>query len=175
MKRQATSKPVAPDATDLALLRLLQPDARLTHAAIGRRVGLAPSAVFARIRRLERDGLIRGYETRLDADRLGHGQVAFIAVRADEPAGSLGVAQAFARIPEVLEVHHVAGEDCLLVKVRVADNQHLARLLRERVGRIARVRSTRTTIVLETVKETAVVPLPSPLSAGPTRAPRRSG
>jgi Lrp/AsnC family leucine-responsive transcriptional regulator len=59
-----------------------------------------------------------------------------------------------AKIPEVLEVHHVAGEDCYLVKVRARDAEHLGVLLRTRFGRITGVRSTRTTIVLETVKET---------------------
>ena len=56
--------------------------------------------------------------------------------------------------PEVLEVHHVAGDDCYLIKVRARDAEHLGQLLRTRFGRIPGVRSTRTTIVLETVKET---------------------
>jgi ATPase subunit of ABC transporter with duplicated ATPase domains len=61
--------------------------------------------------------------------------------------------------PEVQELHHVAGEDCYLVKVRVADTAELGRLLREKVGVIGSVRSTRTTIVLETIKETGRLPL----------------
>ena len=59
----------------------------------------------------------------------------------------------------MLEVHHVAGEDCFLVKVRAADTEALGRLLREKFGTIATVTSTRTTIVLETVKESMVLPL----------------
>jgi Lrp/AsnC family leucine-responsive transcriptional regulator len=64
-----------------------------------------------------------------------------------------------AAIPEVLEVHHVAGEDCYLLKVRARDAQHLGSLLRQRLGRIPGVVSTRTTVVLETVKETVRLPL----------------
>jgi Lrp/AsnC family leucine-responsive transcriptional regulator len=60
----------------------------------------------------------------------------------------------------VLEVHHVAGDDCYLVKVRVRDAEDLGQLLRTRIGRIPGVRSTRTTVVLETVKETSRLPLP---------------
>jgi Lrp/AsnC family leucine-responsive transcriptional regulator len=64
-----------------------------------------------------------------------------------------------AQTPEVLEVHHVAGDDCYLVKVRARDAEHLGVLLRTRFGRIPGVRSTRTTIVLETVKETPRLPI----------------
>ncbi len=58
------------------------------------------------------------------------------------------------------ELHHVAGEDCYLLKVRVSDTEELGRLLREKVGVIEAVRSTRTTVVLETIKETSRLPLP---------------
>jgi len=67
-----------------------------------------------------------------------------------------------AAIPDVLEVHDVAGEDCFLVKVRAADTDALGRLLRERLGAVPGITSTRTTIVLETVKETATLPIESP-------------
>ena len=71
-----------------------------------------------------------------------------------------------------MEVHHVAGEDCLLLKVRARDAEHLGELLRKRVGRVAGVTSTRTTIVLETIKESARLPLPSPAEA--TRTERKA-
>jgi Lrp/AsnC family leucine-responsive transcriptional regulator len=61
----------------------------------------------------------------------------------------------------VQEVHHIAGEDCYLLKVRVADTNALSDLLRQRLGPIDAIRSTRTTIVLSTIKETAQIPLPS--------------
>ena len=57
------------------------------------------------------------------------------------------------------KVHHIAGEDCYLVKVRVADPEALGRLLRETFGAIEQVRSTRTTIVLSTIKETSRLPI----------------
>jgi Lrp/AsnC family leucine-responsive transcriptional regulator len=82
-----------------------------------------------------------------------------VFVRSSERAGGVGTAQQIAQIPEVLEVHHVAGEDCFLVKLRAADTEDLGRLLREKFGTIPTVTSTRTTIVLETVKESAVLPL----------------
>lgn len=148
------------DDTSRKIMTILQQDARLSNAEIARQVGLAPSAVFERIRKLEQRGYIQGYEARLNPRGLGLGLVAFIYVRADEPVGSLLTGEILKRIPEVQEIHHIAGEDCYLVKVRVADTEALGTLLRERLGAIPAVRSTRTTIVLHTLKETSQLPLP---------------
>lgn len=147
------------DDTDRAILRILQSDARTSNAEIARQVGMAPSATFERIRKLEERGIVRGYTTRLHAEALGFGLLAFVFVRADDLAGSPHAERRLAEIPEAQEVHHVAGEDCFLVKVRVADPAALGRLLRDQIAAIPGVRSTRTTIVLETVKEGAPLPL----------------
>jgi len=150
------------DGISRKILNILQRSAKDSNADIARQVGLAPSAVFERVRKLEDKGIIQGYEARLDPRALGLGQVAFIYVRADEPIGSLRAGKALVAIPEVLEVHHIAGEDCYLVKVRVADTEALGALLRDRFGTIETIRSTRTTVVLGTLKETARLPLGEP-------------
>lgn len=147
------------DDTDRAILTILQDDARTSNAEIARRLGMAPSAILERIRKLEGRGLIRGYEARLDPESLHLGLLAFIFVRADEPVGSPNVGAVLARIPAVQEVHHITGEDCYLVKVRVASTAELGRLLRERFGAVPGVRSTRTTIVLNSIKESSRLPL----------------
>ena len=148
------------DATDAAILGMLQENARISNAEIARRVDMAPSAVHERIRKLEERGLIRGYEARLGARELGWGLVAFVFVRSNDAPGGAATAELLAALPEVQEVHHVAGEDCFLLKVRVPDTLALSRLLRERIGAVSTVTSTRTTIVLDTVKETGRLPLP---------------
>lgn len=147
------------DQLDLRILEILQANARETQADIARDVGLAPSAVLERIRKLETRGIIRGYTALVDPRTLLLPVLAFVAVRSDETGQDDHVAQALAQSPEVLEVHHVAGDDCYLVKVRARDAEHLGQLLRLRFGRIPGVRSTRTTIVLETVKETPRLPI----------------
>ncbi len=111
------------------------------------------------MRKLEGRGVIQGYEARLNPRALGAGLLAFVFVRAEERLASPETGRFLASIPEVQEVHHIAGEDRYLVKVRVADTEALGRLLRERFGDSPTVRSTRTTIVLSTVKESARVPL----------------
>jgi len=148
------------DDCDLKILGILQVDARIPNAEIARRVGMAPSAVLERVRRLEERGVILGYEARLSPRALGLSLTAFVFVKtslmdATELARRLG------SIPEVQEVHDVAGEDCFLVKVRVKDTEALARLLREQLAVVPGVISTRTTVVLETEKESALLPLPT--------------
>jgi Lrp/AsnC family leucine-responsive transcriptional regulator len=142
------------DHLDVRILEILQANARETQADIARDVGLAPSAVLERVRKLEARGVIRGYSALVDPRAVALPLLAFVAVRSDEVGAEDRVAHALAEIPEVLEVHHVAGEDCYLVKVRARDAEDLGVLLRTRFGRIPGVRSTRTTIVLETMKET---------------------
>jgi Lrp/AsnC family transcriptional regulator, leucine-responsive regulatory protein len=154
------------DPTDLAILLRLQANARISNADIARQLDMAPSAILDRIRKLEQRGVIQGYTARIEPAAVGLGLTAFILVRTEERVGAGTIGQALAKIPEVLEVHHVAGEDCYLVKVRVSDTAGLSRLLRGRFGRLKGVRNTRSTIVLATVKESQALPLGTEEGAG---------
>ncbi len=157
------------DVIDRRILTLLQENGRISNAEIARQVEMAPSAVLERVRRLEERGIVRGYYAQLDAKSLERPMLAFVLVRSDERTGEMNAGQALARIAEVLEVHHVAGQDCYLVKVRVRDSEALGRLLREQFGAIPQVRSTQSTIVLETIKEGWTLPI----DPAPERAARR--
>jgi Lrp/AsnC family leucine-responsive transcriptional regulator len=165
------------DAIDCQILDVLQENARTTNAEIARRVGMAPSAIFERVRKLEEQGVIQGYGARLDPHALELDTLAFVLVRVDERLGESLSGERLREVPGVLEVHHIAGEDCYLLKVRTRDTDALGLLLRERIGAIESVRSTRTTIVLGTVKESASLPLgasPS-LDGGRARLPVSPG
>ncbi len=148
------------DEMDRRILSLLQQDARLPNAEIARRVGMAPSATLERLRKLEERGVIQGYEVRLDPRKLGLGLTAFIYVKANDKAGEVETGERLTQHPNVLEVHHIAGEDCFLVKLRATDTEDLGRLLRADFSSMPGVRSTRTTIVLGTLKESAKIPIP---------------
>ena len=161
------------DAIDLRIVSMLQANARETQAEIARVVGLAPSAVLERVRTLEARGVITGYGADLSPRAFGLGMLAFVAVRSEDSGTDHRIARALAGHPEVLEVHHVAGDDCYLIKVRARDAEHLGQLLRTRFAAIPGVRSTRTTIVLETVKETSRIPLPDGAPAVPVSGDAR--
>jgi Lrp/AsnC family leucine-responsive transcriptional regulator len=148
------------DQTDVRILERLQANGRITQVDIAREVGLAPSAVLERIRKLEARGVIRGYAALVNPSAAGLGMLAFVAVQSTEAPGEDGVGRELSTIPEVLEVHHVAGDDCYLLKVRARDAEHLGQILRQQISAVPAVTSTRTTIVLETVKEDPRVSIP---------------
>ncbi len=145
------------DLIDRQILTIIQNDARISNAEISRQIDLAPSGVHARLKKLEERGVIKGYRTEIDPYAIDFGLTAFVSVRTDEYGKVLD--DAFAAIPEVLEVHDVAGEDCYLLKVRTKDTEDLGRLLSEKIKPIANVVSTRTTVVLQTYKETTSLPI----------------
>ncbi|WP_435190492.1 Lrp/AsnC family transcriptional regulator [Streptomyces sp. bgisy126] len=143
--------PRAPfDAIDRQILDLLQTDGRIKLSELGRRVRLSPAAVTERVRRLEESGAVTGYGARVSPARLGYGLQAFIRVN---PHGGYTLKhprtlELTAR-PEVLEVHHVVGEDCWILKVAVTDTVHLEEVL-EQTSILGR---TTTSIVLSSPVE----------------------
>ncbi len=146
------------DNVDRKILSILQKNARISNAQIAREIGLAPSGIHERIKKLEQKGIITGYRACIDQEKLGYGVTAFLFVRTEDRVGSLTSAKQLAKIAEVQEVYHIAGDDCYLVKLRCADNQDLGRLLREKIGAITSVKSSRTSIVMEIVKEEGGLP-----------------
>jgi len=162
------------DSIDLKILNILQNNSRTSNVDIARDLEMVPSAILERIRKLEERGLITGYSASINPHEIGLGLLVFLFIRTDEKVGEIEVAKLLAKIPEVLEVHHVAGEDCYLIKLRVKDTGHLSKVMRERFGQIHSIRSTRTTIVLETIKETSRLPLfPQVDTAEKTKRPRK--
>jgi Lrp/AsnC family leucine-responsive transcriptional regulator len=147
------------DAIDREILKILQQNARVSNAEIARQVRMAPSAVLERIRKLEARGVIKGYEARIDPEALGLNLLAYIFVRTNDFGDALHTSDVLARLDEVQEVHHIAGEDCFLVKARTRDARSLGRLLRDRFAAGGGIISTRTTIVLETLHESASLPI----------------
>ncbi|MEU2158980.1 Lrp/AsnC family transcriptional regulator [Streptomyces sp. NPDC019396] len=138
------------DRVDRHILEIIQADGRITLSELGRRVSLSPAAVGERVRRLEASGAITGYGAYVSPARLGYGIRAFIRV---SPYGGYGLSHPrsqdlFAR-PEVLEVHHVVGEDCWILKVATTDTVHLEDVL-EQTSALGR---TTTSIVLSSPLE----------------------
>jgi Lrp/AsnC family leucine-responsive transcriptional regulator len=149
------------DDISVKILKILQEKARIPNVEVARQVEMAPSAVLERIRKMERQGIIDGYEVRLNPAQFDRRQVAFIEIKTRLVGDRPETGKELAAIPEIQEVHYVAGEDCYLVKLRVADTAELAAIIREKIAVINEVVSTRTTTVLQTYKETARIPIRS--------------
>lgn len=159
------------DDIDSQLIAILQYNARTSQAELAKAVSLAPSAVLERLRKLEAKGVIRDYVALIDPQVVDRGLLAYVFVKTTEHGPDMPSAYELARIPEVMELHHVAGEDCYLLKVRTRDAEHLGQLLRQQIAAQPTVTSTRTTIVLETVKEDPRITIPKTEARSP-RSPK---
>jgi Lrp/AsnC family transcriptional regulator, leucine-responsive regulatory protein len=135
------------DELDLRILDALQRNARSTFTELGQVVGLKPPAVHDRVKRLEQRGYIRGYSAQLDAERLGLHLVAFVSCYTSPDCAYDDFTRRLSEMPEICEVHSVAGEETFLCKVVTRSTQHLDELLARLKGTPGMAR-TKTTIVL---------------------------
>ena len=115
------------DEIDRLLLAALQQDARASYRELGDRVGLSPPAIAARMRRLEREGVIAGYSVDIDPVALGHPMLSIIRLRS--PCGQRNIDELAASMPEVVECHRVTGGESHVIRAWVRDPAHLEELL----------------------------------------------
>lgn len=148
------------DSIDLQILRLMQGNARISNVDLARELDMAPSAMLERVKKLEQKKVILSYTAQVNPTIVGQKLLAFIFIKTNDGFGSTVTGPALAGIPEVQEVHNIAGDDCYLVKVRTADSAALMALMRNEFAKIPTIHSTKTTIVLETVKEEQKVKIP---------------
>lgn len=137
------------DELDLRLLDALQRNARSTFSELGSLVGLKPPAVHDRVKRLESRGYVRGYAAQLDSKLLGLELVAFVSCFTAPECGYDEFTRTLAQMPEILEVHSVAGEESFVLKVIARSTVHLDELL-SRLKAVKGMARTKTTIVLST-------------------------
>ncbi len=146
------------DELDLRLLDALQRNARSTFAELGILVGLKPPAVHDRVKRLETRGFVRGYAAQLDAKRLGYELVAFISCYTTPDCAYEPFMSALGGMPEIVEIHSVAGEEAYICKAMTRSTQHLDDLL-TRLKIVPGMARTKTTIVLSSPFERGGIPV----------------
>lgn len=154
--RQDEPHPSGLDRTDRMILRLLAEDADRSYANLSTEVHLSPPAVHERVKRLRRDGVIRGTFARLDGDKIGCPLLAFVHV-ITEGWGMTEPIHALQELADVEEIHTVAGDACLILKLRCTSPASLEKLLC-RIQKIDGVQSTRSHIVLGTYLERGPMP-----------------
>jgi Lrp/AsnC family transcriptional regulator, leucine-responsive regulatory protein len=142
------------DGTDRKILSALHSHGRMTINELAERVGLSPSPCWTRVKRLETDGIIEGYAAVIALAALGLRETVFVEITLQQHDDLLlqRFGSELAKIPEVLEVHLVAGEYDYLAKVAVIDALDYDRFLRERLYKIEGIRNARSTFALRTLK-----------------------
>ena len=161
------------DATDQAILELLQENCKQPLAAIGEKVGLSAPAVLDRIHKLEEAGVICAYTAILDARRLGLDVTAFIGVSTERASDVRHIESAVVAMDEVLECHHVTGAHTLMLKVKTRSTETLEELI-DAVRSLDGVGRTETMVVLSTHMERARIALDLGEAVEDAR-PKRSG
>ena len=145
------------DEKDIRILRILQENGRVSYSEIARKLGISEAAVYARVQKLVKQGIIRNFRAILDPEKLGSQLTAFVAVSAN-PGKYEKVLRELSKIEEAQEIYDVTGDYYCLVKLRAPDRETLAKIL-DRIGSLDGVVATETRIVLRTIKESQVLPL----------------
>lgn len=146
------------DALDRQLIDLLRRDGRMTYQELAQRVNLSRPAVYERVKRLQRQGLILGYGARVNWERGGYPLAAFVSLRFTGALhDEVGVALKNMVDPEIIveEAHYITGDDCMLIKVRASSNRALQRFLGT-VRNIQGMQLTRTSVILSSFIEEGV-------------------
>lgn len=143
------------DRIDRNILTALAADGRLSMAELAAKVGLSKTPVQARVKRLEKDGYIRGYAAIIDRERMGEGHVAFVQVKlSDTRSAALDAFnRAVQSVAEIEQCHMMASSFDYLLKVRTRDIAAYRRVLGERISALPHVAQTSTFVAMETVKD----------------------
>lgn len=140
---------------DRSIIAALARDGRQSMADLAAAVGLSKTPVQARVRRLEAEGIIRGYSALIDRERIGEGHVAFVQVTLNDTRSA--ALDAFNRaalaVPEIEQCHMIAGAFDYLLKVRTRDIVAYRRILGERISALPHVAQTSTFVAMETIKD----------------------
>ena len=140
------------DHIDLKILSILQTNGKCHLAEMAKEVDLSSPAVMERVKKLEAQGVIKGYQAVVDPKKIGKDVAAFVGVSVDHQRHIAAFASYTMRQPDVLECHHVTGEESFILKVRTANTDSLEKLLAE-IRSVEGVTGTITKVVLSSVKE----------------------
>jgi Lrp/AsnC family leucine-responsive transcriptional regulator len=164
------------DKFDLAILAVLQQDSRASLQELSSRVGLTSTPCWARIKRMEAEGVIQGYTVRIDPAAVGFSETVIVQVtlesHTDETLFEFG--KALEDIPEVLEAYLVSGDYDYYIRIAVRDTRDYERLLRERLYRIPGIRHSKSSFVLRRLKESLIPLSPAPVPALEQKLPPRA-
>lgn len=149
------------DHLDRSILEELQVNGRISMADLGRKVHLSPPAVYQRVKRMERAGMITGYTVQIDPEMAGYTLTCFIRLTLHPQSRDVldGLQTRLTALPEVIEAFHTAGSCDVLLKALVADHRALDLLVKDRLMTIPGIERIETNIVLSVMKAPSVLNL----------------
>ena len=158
---QNNSQDLELSKTDLAILREVQQDGRISNVELANRIDLSPPATHSRLKRLQSQGYIRQYVAILDQEKMGFDMTCFVNVslRMHGPNELSGFRASVNELPEVLDCYHVTGEFDYLLKVIVRNRKELQRFVERKLTPIPGVARIYTSLVLEEIKSSTSLPL----------------
>ncbi|MEM2691151.1 MAG: Lrp/AsnC family transcriptional regulator [Candidatus Bathyarchaeia archaeon] len=155
------------DEKDLAILDLLQKNCKMTAKEIARKINSPITTVFAKIKRMEQQGIIKEYRAVLDHRKLDFGVTAFILAsfsyrtnREEAPLSQRAIAEQISKFPEVQEVHIISGDWDILIKVKDKNVDSVGKFVIDKLRTVKGIEKTLTCIVFDTPKETTTIPIP---------------
>lgn len=155
------SSSVELDEIDLAILRQVQEDGRISNVELASRIGLSPPATHARLKRLQSEGYIRRTVALLDQEKMGFDMTCFVSIslRMHGPEELSGFRASVKELPEVLDCYHVTGEFDYLLRIVVCNRKELQRFVERKLTPIPGVARIYTSLVLDEIKSTTCLPL----------------
>lgn len=155
------SQDIGLNETDLAILREVQNDGRISNVELASRIDLSPPATHARLKRLQSQGYIRRYVALLDQEKMGFDMTCFvnISLRMHGPAELSGFRNSVNELPEVLDCYHVTGEFDYLLRIVVRNRKELQRFVEQKLTPISGVARIYTSLVLDEIKSTTSLPI----------------
>lgn len=142
------------DQKDKVILKILQNNARTSNAEIARHMGMTASAIYERVKKLEKAGIVKAYEARLEPAVLGLNLLAIVLISLYDLTKMRDTGKVLAGFDKIQEIHYIAGKGSIMAKVRTSGTEDLEKLL-DNMNLIDNVKNTESTIVLKTEKETS--------------------
>src|SRR5687768_816979 len=151
------------DPVDLKILGILQREGRITNFKLAKKIGLTPAPTLMRVKKLEEAGYIRKFVALVDANKIGLPVVAFVHVilEAHNRKTAIDFMQAMLKIPEVLECHHIAGDEDFLLKVVASSPGEYEDFVLEKLTKVGGIEKVKTTFVLSSSKLETALPVSS--------------
>ncbi|UBM60149.1 Lrp/AsnC family transcriptional regulator [Marinilongibacter aquaticus] len=150
------------DAIDHKLLDILQANGKITNAQLSKDVGLSPAPTLERVKKLEQSGIIQSYHAQVNREKVGLGVLTFVQVTLK--GHQKNIIETFTnkinQVPEIIECHHVTGSCDFLLKVIAREINHYQQLIMDTINEIDVVASTQTMVILQTIKNSKVLPVP---------------